>query len=243
MNKINICIYNGPGVSKQNIVRMQRSLSESCIPHLNISLINHHKIKQTLLENCHLFILLGGRDKLYAKYLNGECNEIIKSYVKSGGSFLGICAGAYYSGTKVEFAKNSSKEVMENRELGFFNGTVIGPILCEYFYNSTKGSRAAKINVTDGYSYAHYNGGGYFEGHDDSAEVISYYQDVTPILPAIIKIQEGKGLAVLSGVHFEYCNTKDYSYTAEENIKLLKDYDEVNKKFFRELICSLINKM
>lgn len=243
MNKINIFIYNGIGTSKENIAQMQEALRKSEIPNLNISLINHHKIKETLLENCHLFILLGGKDKLYAKYLNGQCNEIIRSYIKSGGSFLGICAGSYYAGTKVEFAKDSPKEVIENRELGFFNGPVIGPVLCEYFYNSTKGSRAAKINVDDEYTYAHYNGGGYFPVSDDSIEIVSYYQDLEKPLPAIVKIKEGKGIVILSGVHFEYCSADNYSHTKTENIKLLKNYKDVNNKLFCKLICALIHKM
>lgn len=243
MTTKNICIYSGPGASKENIHQMQVALIKSGIPDLSIKLVNHTKIEQTHLKGCDLFVIAGGRDRLYSKYLNGRCNNIIKNYVKLGGAFLGICAGAYYAGTKVEFAKGSDKEVIEDRELGFFKGSVIGPVLCDYFYNSTKGTTAAKINIDDQYSYVHYNGGGYFQGNDKSVEVISYYQDLNPLLPAIIKIKEHKGLVILSGVHFEYCNSENYLYTKKENIDLLKKYNKINIKLFNKLITMLLNKM
>lgn len=214
--------------------------------NLKIDLINYNQITQPRLAKCDLFILLGGKDKLYAKYLNGKYNDIIRTYVKSGGSFLGICAGAYYAGSKVEFAKNTPKEVVEERELAFFNGTVIGPVLGEYFYNSLKGTKAAKINIGDRYTYVHYNGGGYFPVSDNTVEVISYYQNhnnITAILPAIIKIPYEKGMVILSGVHFEYCTAIDYGYTKKDNIDLLKTCTNQNNKFFIELISSLIKKL
>lgn len=233
-----IYIYSGPGASTKNISQLVRILNYS-FENIIIELVNKNKISKEFLQECDLFILPGGRDKLYAKYLNGNLNKIIKEYIMLGGSFLGICAGAYYCGTNLEFAKGSDKEIIEKRELALFNGKVIGPVLGEYFYNSTRGSKAAKIMFQDKYTYMHYNGGGYFDFKDD-LKILAYYMDPTPKLPAIIEFNVGKGLVVLSGVHFEYCNPLNYDHTNSLNIKLLKESDAQNRCFFKEVISYLM---
>lgn len=47
-------------------------------------------------------------------------------YVEGGGSYLGLCAGAYYGCSSVEFEPGSSMEVSGDRELAFFPGAAIG---------------------------------------------------------------------------------------------------------------------
>ncbi|WCR57262.1 MAG: hypothetical protein PG979_001319 [Rickettsia asembonensis] len=104
-------------------------------------------------------------------------NDNIKNYLKNGGNFLGICAGSYYSGNYLEFTKGTNIEVIGERELKIFNGTVRGPLLAPYYYNSNKGARAAylKINPTLNlnikYCYAFYNGGGYFVDAENTKDI------------------------------------------------------------------------
>ncbi len=93
------------------------------------------------VQNTLLLILLGGRDLYYVQKLQGKGNDNIKNYLKNGGNFLGICAGSYYSGNYLEFAKGTNIEVIGERELKIFNGTVRGPLLAPYYYNSNKGAR------------------------------------------------------------------------------------------------------
>ena len=47
-------------------------------------------------------------------------------YVKSGGSYLGLCAGAYYGCARVVFEPGTPLEVVGGRELQFFPGTARG---------------------------------------------------------------------------------------------------------------------
>lgn len=52
---------------------------------------------------------------------------------------------------------------------------------------------------------AYYNRGGYFveaRGHQNTSTLAFY--DIKQTLPAIIQCQVGQGIAILSGVHFEY---------------------------------------
>ncbi len=148
----------------------------------------------------------GGNDSDYVGKLNGGGNQNIKNYVKNGGSYLGVCAGAYYGAAYVKFDKGGPYEHVGVRELAFFHGKAIGPTLAKGGYRSCSGSRAAKITldlkqVKEATLY--YHGGGHFKNAAsyDHVSVIGYYQNN---LPAIIHIPYGKGNVILSGVHFEY---------------------------------------
>ena len=52
---------------------------------------------------CELLVFPGGADLPYCKALNGEGNRLIGEYVRGGGAYLGLCAGAYYASATVDF--------------------------------------------------------------------------------------------------------------------------------------------
>ena len=148
----------------------------------------------------------GGADLLYVRKLNGQGNKHIKAYVKNGGAYLGICAGSYYGSAYVEFDKGGKLEVFGERELAFFPGVAVGPVLAKYDYRSNSGSSAAKIKLDSKEvkkAVMYYNGGGYFKNatNYDDVTIIGYYENY---LPAIVHVSFGKGNVILSGVHFEY---------------------------------------
>ena len=97
----------------------------------------------------------------------------IRDFVKNGGTYLGICAGAYFAGSFLEFAKGTKLEIIEKRNLALFEGTTLGSILKPYSEYSMK-------NVDVMATYVKKNN-----------------------LPAIIRCNLGSGFAILSGVHFE----------------------------------------
>ena len=53
---------------------------------------------------------------------------IFAEYVNGGGSYLGLCAGAYYACARVEFEMGSELEVVGERELAFFPGIGRGSV-------------------------------------------------------------------------------------------------------------------
>lgn len=46
--------------------------------------------------------------------------------MSEGGSYLGLCAGAYYAASQVQFEPGSALQVVGDRELGFFRGIARG---------------------------------------------------------------------------------------------------------------------
>lgn len=157
------------------------------------------------LESVSLFIMPGGRDRPYHAALKGAGNAQIRSFVENGGTYLGICAGAYYGSKTVEFDQGYPLEVCEEREISFFPGKAIGPAYGKgtFEYESDKGARLAKIGTANGPFYAYYNGGCYFEGDFTHVKILARYLDLPGHPPAIIECSVVKGKAILSGVHIE----------------------------------------
>jgi glutamine amidotransferase-like uncharacterized protein len=152
-----------------------------------------------------LFIMPGGRDRPYMKDLKGAGNAKIRKFVEMGGTYLGICAGAYYGCKRVEFDEGMPLEVCEDRELSFFPGIAKGPIFGKgtFHYTNYSGARAAKIITSDDEFYVYYNGGCTFEGDLSGCKILAHYKDLPGQPPAIIECALGKGKAILSGAHLE----------------------------------------
>lgn len=207
-----VFIYNGPGVSQECIEQLELAVRK-ILPNYPVEYIGPLQVINDFWEEkAAFFVITGGADIPYTQALNGPGNQKIKRYIERGGAFLGICAGSYYSGAIVDFAKNTPFEVHAERELALFPGTVKGPALAQYYCSSQKGSRAAQLTWVAPTGFApgekftiFYNGGGYFveAANDSNTSVLAYY-DQSKNWPAIIECRVGKGMAILSGVHFEY---------------------------------------
>ena len=205
--KNTVYVYQDEGVSKESLQQTIHTLKAILPPEFKLKAI-HAKgvIKQHWMKKAALFVMPGGADLPYMKQLNGKGNQRIKNYVQNGGAYLGICAGAYYAASHVEFDKGGPLEVIGNRELAFFKGKMIGPTLKPYHYQDNRGASAAIMtrNIKPPETLAIYhNGGGYFEQAEThpNTTIIAYYNNH---LPAIVSIKYGQGRVVLSGVHIEY---------------------------------------
>jgi biotin--protein ligase len=112
------------------------------------------------------------------------------------------------------------------RELSFFPGAAIGPVLAAYDYQSISGSRIAKIRwesdaISPPIYNAFFNGGCCFKDADQypNTQVIACYADAGfEERAAIIECKIAKGKAILCGVHPEYNIADLYaSLTSEED--------------------------
>ena len=125
--------------------------------------------------SCQLLVMPGGRDAPYCKELDGRGNKEIRAFVEGEGSYLGICAGAYYGSAYVEFCKGDPvMEVVGPRELAFFPVTLVGPAIPGYRYASDVNAHVVEMRGTKtgeqvlgmegaGVSSVFYNGGCYFQ--------------------------------------------------------------------------------
>ena len=67
----------------------------------------------------------GGYDLGFINALGEPGMSQIQDYVKAGGSYLGVCAGAYFACDYIEFDKGGPLEVCGERWLKFFPGNPV----------------------------------------------------------------------------------------------------------------------
>lgn len=165
--------------------------------------------KDSLTPDVTAFFMPGGADLYYCERLNGAANRKIRAYVEQGGTYMGICAGAYYAATHIEWLKGTYDEISEDRELAFFDGKAVGPIGDYVTMIGDRRIDAATAQLShDGDTLStFYWGGPLFVGKTtlpDNIDVIAYYTNLPEKPAAIIEIPTGKGKIILSSPHIEY---------------------------------------
>ena len=179
-------------------------------------------LKEPWTASCALLVFPGGADLGYCRSLNGEGNRRIKQYVRRGGAYLGLCAGAYYGCSKCEFeVGNKMLEVIGNRELKFSPGICRGCAFKGFVYHSETGAKAVRLQVTkEAFEggilpetfRSYYNGGGVFIDagtfSNKGVEILATYLDPTDVEDgerpaAVVYCKVGEGGALLTGPHPE----------------------------------------
>lgn len=164
-----------------------------------------------LKDGVDLLVMPGGADLYYVEKLNGEGNRNIRAFVESGGRYLGICAGAYYACTEIEYAKGTPHEVTGARALGFFPGWGIGPAGEGHIFDSEglpppeilSVTHADALNRKTQAKTVHWGGPSFHAPADSSWESLATYDTLPGTPPAIVRMRPGRGCVVLSGVHPE----------------------------------------
>lgn len=227
-----ILVYRGEGVSPLSLKHTVRTLKT--FYRQEISLLDHLD-----LENFHYFekatciVFPGGRDIPYHENISMKAIKNIQSFVKNGGIFIGICAGAYFASSYIEFAKGTDLEVCGERYLKLVPCTAVGPVYAPYVYGGHSSAVAATVfNENQNYT-VYFNGGCYFkDAIACDLEILSTYENGEA---AIVTCRYGDGAVLLSGVHFEY----DADFLDSEDIYLQKLLPKLKKyQDSRKTLCS-----
>lgn len=179
-------------------------------------------IKGQWKASCALLVFPGGADLDYCRKLNGAGNRSISQYVERGGSYLGLCAGAYYGSQRCEFEKGRKLEVVGDRELAFFPGTCRGLAFPGFQYDGEAGARAVQLQVLkdrlgvklvpDTFR-SYYNGGGVFvdapKYEEQGVEILANFThelnvDAGEGSAAVVFCKVEQGAAILSCIHPEF---------------------------------------
>ncbi|NGX49475.1 MAG: hypothetical protein K940chlam5_01073 [Candidatus Anoxychlamydiales bacterium] len=241
--KKKIRIYSDRGVS---LFSLKCLINELTLLKLDIDIISAKQvIEDDWQDKTSLFIMPGGRDLMYLRKLKDKGCKKIREFVEEGGSYLGICAGAYFGAEAVEFEKGRELEVLGKRDLNFVKAKAIGPAYREpkFSYKNHEGSKAALLEYKSKdfkcLSSVYFKGGCYFEG-DSKLDVIGKYSDLNKA--AIVKSKVKKGKAILSGVHIE-CSA-DNIFDIDDNLSLMKEEiartENIRKKIFIDILENLL---
>lgn len=243
----NVLVYKGRGVGPLSFKETLITLRQ-CLPSgYKVKTVETSEvIEGQVFNDASLFVLPGGRDVPYHEDLQGKGNAHIEKFVSRGGAFLGICAGAYYGASEVQFEKGHPLEVQGTRELRFFPGTAEGPLyeLGTYVYGSEASAKASAIRIEGEDLYVYYNGGCCFlnaENYPETVSVLGTYQDATETpLAAIIMCHRGLGKVILSGVHIDYRPEGIKNMVSHSLVECLEAYDEARLALVRQLLLRLL---
>ncbi|KAK0544450.1 biotin holocarboxylase synthetase [Tilletia horrida] len=196
----NVLVYDGPGVSNSALQHTLRTLRR-LLPRYDVQTVN---AKTLALDPWHastaLVVLPGGRDLPYiqslgepfshpSRYFAGpqRADEQLAKYVHSGGSFLGICAGAYFASSRCVFEPGTSMQVVGDRPaLKFFPGECVGTVYPGFVYESDAGARLVDLELEEEAAgtksfKCQYNGGGAFmqadSYHSQGVKIVARYSD------------------------------------------------------------------
>jgi glutamine amidotransferase-like uncharacterized protein len=240
-----IVIYVDQGVSGLSVMHAVKSLQ------LDVNL-DSHSIKRLDAaaierggweEKSSLLIIPGGRDVYYHEALKKGGAERIRRFVTEGGSYLGICAGAYFACSEIEFEKGGPLEVCGKRPLAFFPGLGKGSALDygNYSYENDERADAAHLSWKEGEDcHIYFNGGCFFDKASEysAVEVLSCYKEHEDQPASIVQCQVGRGRALLSGVHLEFSARhfiKGHPHH-ERFLPLLEKSEEKRRQLFRALL-------
>lgn len=116
-------IYNSKGAGPRSSAQLRAAL-ELCFPELTVAYVSAEEILSgTLASEVGLLCFPGGFDLGFLETLGRSGCDVIRSWVLAGGSYLGICAGAYFAADRIEFDRQGDLEVCGERFLKFYPGT------------------------------------------------------------------------------------------------------------------------
>lgn len=239
-----ICIYDDRHYNNAHVLDAVQSVT-----NVKAVFCTAKMIMDGCLDNAQLLIIPGGADLYYCEKLNGLGNKKIRDFIHSGGSYLGICAGAYYACASLDWGCG---EISGDRELALYNGKATGPIYdwvenCDSLYEGSW-IKAVQIKTDSGLFLTQYNGGCVFDG--ETCDILAQYTELKNLPPAIISGQFGQGRYILSSPHIEKFGhlltdglykhqNNSYQWEAAEIDKLL-DHEQVQKDFFKSIIDRLL---
>lgn len=223
-----IFIYDGPGVDPSCLFHTQISL-QNVLKAGSIRKIGAKQVAEgSWRRRAKVFVMPGGRDVFYLEALRGKGALQIKEFVEEGGGYLGICAGAYFAASAIEFEMGGVYEVAGKRPLQFFPGVAHGPAYGngKYAIDSHRGVEAALIQWGSVRCHVYFDGGCTFSHVPSHCEVLASYEELEGCPPAVVLCKIGQGKAILSGVHLEYSTRHFFPtdpYLTQVYPKLVKD--------------------
>ncbi len=198
-----VLIYNDEGTNQSSLKAIESQLDKMTFTS---KMVNSHYLKTKNWEKkTHLLIMGGGENRFWELSLGMEGMLRIANFVRRGGRYLGICAGAYFAASQSIFCQNGAQTIKKSRPLAFYQGTATGPINRSSNYLSLQAALAAKVDLLSQEGICYYQGGCSFDIHEDTptTKVLGRYQQPYEG-SCIISCQVEEGKAVLCGLHPEF---------------------------------------
>jgi glutamine amidotransferase-like uncharacterized protein len=180
---LDVLLFAGRGTSPNDVAALERILRDNDLRYATASSRRVNTMSESELRAYRLLIVPGGNFEEIGNGLTSSATTNLRSAIRSGLNYLGICAGAFFAG-------NSP-----------YNGlNLTSGVRFTFYALESEGIRraAVPIAVAGSSTLDHYwEDGPQLAGWGD---VVAKYPDGTP---AIVQGMVGEGWVILSGIHPE----------------------------------------
>ncbi len=234
-------LWAGLGAGRKVTEQALVSLS----PYLDIQVVKDPKhFKQPNWEKeIDVIIFGGGRASGFVESLTLNCTDYepllrIKNFVYEGGKYIGLCAGAYFASTRIEFEQGTKEGIATEMTLGLSNTVARGAVYKGYSKESENSLIVGVDMINDigcDHLESYYYGGSEFilntNADQSQFKILATYSNFESPKTAMLITSFGKGLVFQSGIHPEV-----YEHFEPDKTNLLRQAD-----FNRSLVFNYLN--
>lgn len=112
--KLRVAVYNDAGGGERGTTNMELSLSDANL--FDVIRVEAEDIRKGVLNNVDVLIQPGGSGSKQGKQLEESGRDSIREFIKKGGGYLGVCAGAYLSTSFYDWSLNILNAMVIDRE-------------------------------------------------------------------------------------------------------------------------------
>jgi glutamine amidotransferase-like uncharacterized protein len=200
--KADIAIYSDNGVWSDSVTAATKMFQWMGYA---VKLVDSSYLNDQGLVGFKVFVVPGGDMYQYSSDLSAKAKDEIRSFVRGGGGYIGICGGAYFASERVSWRGSE----LSMTPLGLFAGAAEGPIdsimpYPDYTMASIRmanSTLAVTLSGNGSMSMLYYWGPALIPDDDASVEVLGRYSITDQ--PAIVAFNCGQGRVLLVGAHPE----------------------------------------
>jgi glutamine amidotransferase-like uncharacterized protein len=199
-------VFCDDGIGRSSSLALVEQLKAMLDPSIVVKLVSAHYLKTADWESKTVALAMGGGSCSHWDTLLGSEGVMkIRNYVQNG-IFIGLCAGAYFVSSKSSFTLKDKSPIQKQRDLSFFSGIAIGPMVETDVAYSPKSARAMPVTFDWGSEldagHLYYQDGCFFEVSPDdlNTEVLASHEGK----PVAIVCKVDNGRAFLCGLHPEF---------------------------------------
>ncbi|MFW9961334.1 MAG: BPL-N domain-containing protein [Candidatus Thorarchaeota archaeon] len=189
LHDVEVAIYNGYG-----ILGSSRLALNNMFLWMNATTryVVGSDIRNGTLNTCDILVFPGGSAVSYRNDLEPEGLDIVRDFVRNGGSYFGICGGSLFA---------------TNAILGLFDGTYSNPvngtgIFLTQMYVNRNSSELNMSSEPSSYQVMYWNSAFFYGDGMTTAIPIANYSNNNR--PGMIAFRYGEGTVFLSSPHPEY---------------------------------------
>lgn len=202
-----------------------------------------------LAERPAAFFRPGGASRYAAAKLRGRGYGAIRAYVQNGGTYVGICGGAYDACSQTRWAVDTPYEIVVENSLALFEADAIGPIreFCDPRNRDGSAAKLVALAAGERQCTALYWGGGRFVPHAGAEYAVqARFADLSEHSAAVVSGRFGVGRWLLCSPHLEYdhaalqLTTFEVPDNRHADIAALGDTTHVTLDLFHHLLTEFI---